>query len=125
MKDSVLNIVDNWTEDTPTSNPTSQPEQYHKWDTRDKPFTEYLYDTTDVIIPTKGLPHPYLSVGKLREWCLPLKVNDEDGDIIGMAQSVQTEIETHAHVNLKDSLGEELEANVDTIRSIRSEALKY
>lgn len=65
-----------------------------------------------------------MSVQRFREWCLTLKINDEDGDMIAMAQSVKIEIDTHAYLNLKASVREELEVNEEVITSVRSEALR-
>lgn len=91
---------------------------------RDKPFSEDPCDTVDIIIPIKGLLHPDVSIRILREWCLPLKINNEDGDLIAMAQSVQTKINTHTYINLS-CVREEHEANNKVIRSTRSEAVRY
>lgn len=54
------------------------------------------------------------SKDQLREWRL-----------VAMAQSVQNKIESNVYLNLKPSVGDELDADDEVIRSVKSEALRF
>lgn len=98
---------------------------HHKWDTMDKPFSKVPCETVDTVIPRVGFPHPNVLTQRIRDWCLPLESNDETTDLVVMARSVQTEIETQAYISLKASLGEELDADDAVTMSVRAKALRF
>lgn len=79
----------------------------------------------ETIIPTVGFPYPELSVQRIRSWCLPIKIGEDNDGIIAMTQSIQEEIKIKVEANLKVSLREELDAKYDVTSTIRAKALRF
>lgn len=55
------------------------------WDTRAESFSECTSPTTDTVVPMIGQLHPAVTVQNIRDWYLPLEVNDDTADPVVMA----------------------------------------